>query len=1145
MRLPEFPLPDGFASADDYLSYLAHRGLRDRYSTVTEEITDRLNYELKVISDMGFAGYFLIVWDLARHAKTIDLPMGPGRGSAAGCIVSYLLKITELDPIRYGLVFERFLNPDRISMPDVDVDMSAVRREEMIDYAKQKYGEDHVAQIITFSQIRSRNAIRDTARVMGYEWTFGDKIAKVLPPLVMGRETTLAECFDPNSDGFKKAEELRNMYYASSDVATVIDTARKLEGIHRSDGVHAAAVVISDVPITDVVPVQKKPKTALVTQYDMHGVEDLGLLKMDFLGLNNLDIIASTLAQLKKRGISLDINSIPKDDPETFKLMQRGETIGVFQLESIGMRNLLRRLRPNMFEDIAAVVALYRPGPMGTNMHNDYADRKNGRQASIAFHPDAEEVLGKTYSLMIYQEQVMQLAQIFAGYTLAEADQLRKVMGKKLAAAMEAEGQKFVQGCLNKGYTEELATQLFDSIDYFSGYAFNACLTGDTVIQLGAANQYFDGKITIGELFRRANTVGSGSSGDCLWCGKKAVKKQLCSGCAAWHQKFNSGKITTLSLDNDGRIRPKPIKTIYNNGVKDVWKIKLANGSEITATANHKHLSDHGWITVENLKIGDILITHEGADKTTGMSNFDRRLTSGDRQEFGKVSGAFGNDNYGYVDGGFTEFKENSQKLPAQCANDQSHTGRLEIAHLNGDRKDNQLSNLKRLCVSCHKKHDYAFNGRKKRFDKGHLAGESQIVEIIYAGKQQTYDLEMDDPGHNFIANGIVTHNSHAYSYGFIAYQTAYLKAHYPLEYMAALCSHANPLSRVAQFANEVTRMGFQVLQPSINKSDEKFTIDINDDKRLGVRIGLEIISGIGAAEARKILDERVNGDFTSVYSLVQRTNISSSTLAALANSGALDEFGHTRFGIATTAKDITAAAKKGSKKKSEPLALFDNTDFISLNIPSAEYPLSEFLTLERETTGIYISGHPLNGYIFNTEDTLSDIIESGPGTEITVSCIVSDLEKKFTKAGAAMATCKLSDNTGVLDAVMFSRTYQKMGGLLENNAGFEVQLKCSTDRMQDKTSYIIDCLSPLQPILEPLGPSKEYKIMVPKDFLKSVPDMSNFKNILLRHRGDLEVVIHLAGSSTVNRMKEMFNVAATEELESELTTLFCDFASR
>ena len=484
-QLPKFDVPPGFDSDSEYLLHLTMEGAKQRWgSALTDTVVDRLNYELKTIDDMGFSSYFLIVWDLIKHARDSGIRVGPGRGSAAGCAVAYCLRITDLDPIKYDLLFERFLNPSRISMPDIDMDFDSRYRDEMIRYAAERYGRDHVAQIVTFSTIKARAAVRDAARVLGYPYAIGDRVAKAMPPLIMGRDTPLKACLELTTgyeDGYKMAGDLRAMYETDADLKRVMDVAKGLENLRRQDGIHAAAVVITKEKLTEYLPIQRKPDPGMdpelapvVTQYEMHGVEDLGLLKMDFLGLRNLDVLTDAVEIIKNtRGIDLDIDSIPLDDVPTFELLRRADTMGVFQLEGGPMRALMRSLAPTTFEDVAALVALYRPGPMAANMHNDYADRKNGRKPIEPMHPDLEEALGDTYHLMIYQESVMRVAQKVAGYTLAEADNLRKACGKKDRKLIAKEREKFVDGCERAGYGSELGTKLFDIIEPFADYAFN------------------------------------------------------------------------------------------------------------------------------------------------------------------------------------------------------------------------------------------------------------------------------------------------------------------------------------------------------------------------------------------------------------------------------------------------------------------------------------------------------------------------------------------------------------------------------------------------------------------------------------------------------------------------------------------------
>ena len=470
-HLPRFETPQGL-DRDTYLRRLVDAGALERYGEITPEIGERIDHELGVITNMGFGGYFLIVWDLIRHAREQGIRVGPGRGSAAGSVVSYALRITDLDPLRYGLLFERFLNPDRIQMPDIDMDFDERRRDEVIRYATEKYGADHVAQIVTFQTIKGKQGIRDAARVLGFPPVVGDRLCKMYPPAVMGRDY-------PIEDALTLSPDLANAYEREPEAKEIIETARALEGLRREDSVHAAGVVIGDAPLVNYLPLKlskdsRDDSKKVVTQFDMNGVEALGLLKMDFLGLRNLSVIEDTLRHLRARDVELDIDHVALDDEVTYRMLQRAETTGVFQMESAGMRNLIKVLKPDRFEDLMALVALYRPGPLNSGLHTEYAERKHGRRQVTYPHDDLEPILRDTYGVMIYQEQVMQVAVVLAGFSMGEADTLRKAMGKKKLDVLMPFKEKFIAGAVDKGYTQKLAADMFDMIVPFADYGFNA-----------------------------------------------------------------------------------------------------------------------------------------------------------------------------------------------------------------------------------------------------------------------------------------------------------------------------------------------------------------------------------------------------------------------------------------------------------------------------------------------------------------------------------------------------------------------------------------------------------------------------------------------------------------------------------------------
>lgn len=475
--LPRFQPADGSSDLSSYLTQMAEEGLKERFKEKArrgEPLTEkekaaywqRLRYELDVIARMGFSGYFLIVADFIRWAKGQRIPVGPGRGSAAGSLVSYAIRITDLDPIQFGLLFERFLNPERRSMPDIDVDLCMWRRGEVIEYVAQKYGKDHVAQIGTFSIAKGRQIFKDVGRVLGLSFSETDRITKRMPE--PPREFTLREIYEED-------EELRRLIESDPLLKRTYEIATQLEGITRNAGTHAAGVVVSDRPLSEIVPLFRGEKEQdLVTQYDMNSLEKLGLVKFDFLGLKTLTAIRLTLNLVQETtGIEIRLEEIPLNDPLTYQLLAQGETGGVFQLEKEGMRRLLKQMKPQKFQDLVAAIALYRPGPLNSGMVQDYIDRKTGRKPVRYLLPELEEILRETYGVIVYQEQVMQIARVLSGYTLGEADLLRKAMGKKNPQIMAEQRTRFVGGCVARGVERELAEHLFDQIAEFAGYAFN------------------------------------------------------------------------------------------------------------------------------------------------------------------------------------------------------------------------------------------------------------------------------------------------------------------------------------------------------------------------------------------------------------------------------------------------------------------------------------------------------------------------------------------------------------------------------------------------------------------------------------------------------------------------------------------------
>ena len=870
--LPDFPLPPEFETDDDYLRHLAFEGAKKRWGNrLSDEIVDRLGYELRVISDMDFSAYFLITWDLIRHARDNNIRVGPGRGSAAGCAVAYCLQITDLDPIKYDLLFERFLNPGRKSMPDIDMDFDDRYRDEMIRYTAETYGREHVAQIITFSTIKARAAVRDAARVLGYPYAVGDKVAKAMPPLVMGRDTPLWACFDQNDqyvDGFKAASDLRQMYDSDPDVKRVVDVAKGLEGLRRQDSIHAAAVVITRDPLTEYLPIQRKPESGVapedapvVTQFEMNGVEELGLLKMDFLGLRTLSIIDEALRLIEtSTGTAVDIDAIPLDDEKTFRLLQAGDSLGVFQLESAPMRSLMRSLAPTVFDDVAALVALYRPGPMAANMHNDYADRKNGRKPIDLPHADLDEILTETYGLMIYQESVMRVAQRIAGYTLAEADDLRKACGKKDRKLIAEQRVKFVDGTVASGYDEQLGTRLFDIIEPFADYAFN---------------------------------------------------------------------------------------------------------------------------------------------------------------------------------------------------------------------------------------------------------------------------------------------KSHAFGYGLISYQTAFLKSNYRVQFMAAVLTGVkHNLDKAGVYLNDCRQANIVVEVPDINRSEVDFAAK---DSR--IPFGLSAVRNVGEGVVSPIVEERSsNGDYKDFYDFCERVPIAvlnKRSLEALIKAGAFESCGHSRQGLLGVAEQIVDQISNRRKEADMGIqTLFGeldaNTDGFDekIEIPDAEVDQKTMLAWEKEMLGLYVSSHPLYGVEASlrqaTDCSIADAPnqpqrDDGKDAFITLGGVVSNLQRKFTRAGDAMAVFELEDLQSSIEVTVFPRTMSEHGHQLDDDAVLLVGGRI--DNRDDEPKFLANRLTYFEP---KSGPS-ELRLTIPSHQVsdKLVTDL---KTLLSEHPGDTAVFLHL-GKQTV-RLPDNFRVNPANGLAGELRVL-------
>ena len=825
-QMPEFPLPDGYVDAADYLRDLCNKKLPTRYETLTPEIMTRLNHELEIIHGMGYDGYFLIVHDFIDFARRKKIPVGPGRGSAAGSLVAYLLGITELDPIKYGLLFERFLNPERVTLPDIDVDICYIRRDEVINYVRNRYGAEKVSQIATFGTMAAKASIRDVARVLNYSYSQSSEIVKLIPNVL---NITLDEAL-------KTSKELRDEYDKNPDTRKIIDFARKLEGLPRHTSVHAAGVVISKIPLDEIVPLQMS-NGMLVTQYDKDAVEELGLLKMDFLGLRTLTIIAETLSNIKtSRGIELEPAKIPLRDKKTSAMLTAGRTGAVFQMESAGMTALVKELRPECFEDLIPTVALYRPGPLGSGMvENFIAMRNDDSQNNSALrithsalnylHPRLEPILKETFGVILYQEQVMQIVQTLAGFTLGQADILRRAMGKKKAEILLAQKENFLRGCAANGVEKSLAEKIFDLLSHFADYGFN---------------------------------------------------------------------------------------------------------------------------------------------------------------------------------------------------------------------------------------------------------------------------------------------KSHSAAYGLLAWQTAYLKAHYPAEYMAAILNGIPDANKIADYIELSRRMGIKILPPDINISEARFTVDNG-----AIRFGLAGIKSVGEAAYQSIVAERRRGGkFRSPADFCGRLDqksVSQRILENLIKCGAFDSLDNRRNALlASVDKLMTASFNRQRERLGGAINLFGDDELNQTNIiiPDAKkVSAKEILAWEKETLGFYISGHPLDEFREEISNLTSSKVLGGKiGKRVKIGGLITSMRKIVTKKGDLMAFVTIEDFDGAIDVTIFPRVFFSEGNDLELNNVVVVEGR--VDNNNDTLQILADKVTAAQFYVP------DFWLTIPAQ-LQTSSTIEALKKIFHANEGDGQIFLRQGGSWT------------------------------
>jgi DNA-directed DNA polymerase III PolC len=1091
-HLPVFPVPEGH-DAESYLRTLAETGLRWRFDAHADDpdIYARLDYELRMIHQMGFDTYFLIVWDLCEFARHADIWWNV-RGSGAGSLVAYCLGITNLDPLINGLLFERFLNPGRVSMPDIDMDFPEDRRGEMIEYCARKYGEDKVAAIITFGTMGSKAAIRDVGRALDMPLPEVDRVARLIPGGAKPVKFKDALGDDPET----ALPELKAAYDKDETARTLIDVARQLEGMTRHASTHAAGIIVADRPLVDYIPLHRPTKGSdedvpvkTVTQFPMETCESIGLLKIDFLGLSTLTIMRRACDLIARyHDVHYNLSTIPYrhgDDPDTnaridqmFQMIGRGETIGVFQLESQGMRRMLTDMRPRQFENIVAAVALYRPGPL--DYIPMYNKRLHGEEPVEYKHQKLRDIIKETYGIIVFQEQIMQIGAELFGYSLGEADLMRRAVSKKKKEDLLKHRQKFMDRGPEHGVSADAASAIFDDIEFFARYGFNKCVVADTQIVDAETGR----RVRVGDL-----ADGTATIEHTLTCDLDRLK-------------IVSGAVTHVSA----------------NGVKPVYRLTTQLGRQITATDNHPFYTFDGWRLLRELKIDDQIATlrrvptankqrwtEEQIDSLVRALDYDASLPDAvfelAHDQIALLIARMWETRGFVVETKSLLYSTVSQKLQRQVQQMLLCLGILSrrvTAFINSPDLELVLNPPHELIIddpasvrlfaeqiapaivnSVPREKVMNFGGSilqpaalssaQESVSTGNDIYWDKVVSIEYAGEEMTYDLTV--PGtHNFVANDIIVHNSHAADYAMMTCQTAYLKCHYPHEYMAALMSvHRDEAEKVGLFAADCLRMGIEVLPPTVNGSQLDFSIEKQRDGRRSIRFGLGAIKNLGVVPAQHIIEQRKQGGpFRDLDDFCQRVDtriVNKRALESLIKVGTLDEFAPRPTLLAVLDRILSFSTDTHKSRDTGQISLFGDAtgvDFgaqesILAHPPQVE-PVSkrEMLNWEKELVGLYVTDHPLsdlrnlfaNSNVVTTADLNRENEETNlNGRAVMVAGLVQSVRKVTTKKGDMMGIITIEDITGTIIAVLFPRTWGEFQGLIVEDQIVIVQGKVDTSR--------------------------------------------------------------------------------------------------
>jgi len=1061
-HLPLFPVPEGHTSKT-YLRYLCEKGLPWRYPGHSDdpELVDRLNFELNVIGKMGFETYFLIVWDLCEFARETDIWWNV-RGSGAGSVALYCLGITNIDPIQNNLLFERFLNPGRVSMPDIDMDFPDDRRAEMINYCVRKYGEDKVAAIITFGTLGAKAAVRDVGRVLGIDLGIVTQAARLIPTEPKPK---------PVQEYVKDNPELQKMYDTMPDIKRVIDLAEHLQGINRHASTHAAGVIIADKPLDEYLPLHRQTKESKndvdgeeaitlkqVTQFPMETCEAIGLLKVDFLGLSTLTYLRKACDLVNRyHGTDYSMDTIPyrpTDDPaqdrmlaNTFEMIGRGETIGVFQVESTGMQGMLREMRPNKFEHIIAAVSLYRPGPM--DFIDDFNDRMHGKKEINYHHEGLRPILEETYGIITYQEQIMQVAGSLFGYSLGDADLMRRAVSKKKKEDLLKHKQIFItQGPqVDSSMTPEIAEKIFDEIEFFANYGFNKCLSGDTEI-IDAAT---------GRIHR---------------------VEDLATGAAVIQ--------STPTLDtNSLKLKSGTVAQVMQNGVKPVYRLTTQLGREIEATDNHPFYTFDGWRLLGELCPGDQVAVPRRIPVEGSNVWADHRLIELARQAtifptLPAETFTLTNANLAVLLAAIWKYRgEIDSALQLADCDFSFWKVSQQVQHLL--LRFGIVSAIKNSRVSITGEHFHNFVSQVIIQTEGEYAfamvsspglpfeTESdiywdKIVSIEYVGEKQTYDLTIPET-HNFVANDIIVHNSHAADYAVITVQTGFLKCNYPAEYMAALLTvYFDDSPKVATFLAECKRLNIPILPPDVNYSSLDFDIQNLDNGQQAIRFGMAAIKNAGVGALQHLIEARNEGGlFADLKDFCRRLDlrqVGKKTVESLIKVGALDAFGERTQLIDGLERIIAYSAEQHKAADIGQMGLFGGTtapvddDLLANLRPSGTTSVRQMLDWERELLGLYISSHPVDSItdsrggtnIVTTIDLKNEDSNLG-GKNVRFVGLIRALRKLPTKSKDMMCVATLEDRFGAIDVVLFPKTWAKFESLMIENKVVVVSGKLDVSR--------------------------------------------------------------------------------------------------